>query len=173
MSEAELSRPAFLTLNLDPVDSGWRFHPVFSLRTDDPEGISDPTVRLEANNAMNFSGHKGRVRVKIRISRRGWQWDQFANGIFIKFSDVPGGQETDVDPARHHQFVNVSSDPRDAAVLTFTYRNRIKDRLNPDVIHSQSSWGFLLKDGATSYPVDPIITNGGNPSEEGSLTDPP
>ena len=134
----------------------------FELRRDDPTEPNPYSISVERDGNLIFSGQSGHIRVKLKIVAGPWSWATGPNGENFVFADDPGGALTPVN-ASHHQIKNVKTNgPK---VITFNYRNRRKGKTGR-TLHWVSAWGMYMSNGTKTYLLDPIISNGGNPTEE-------
>ena len=137
-----------------------------NLRTDD-ENLPTYSISVEPDGNLILSGQSGPVRIKLKIVGSGWTWFEDP-GPYLMYSEFPGDDLIEViDDNKHHQIRHIER--VSGKILKFTYLNKRRSRADKSVIVWNSAWSIVLKYRNKPYTYDPIISNGGNPSEEEAI----
>ena len=128
----------------------------FAGSPDNPPGIT-----VLANGDLRFNRFRRRMLVTMQLGEGGWVWRHDGQVNVFAYSENEDGAVEIVRPG-HRQIgdVQVSSDGRS---VTFCYQNRRRGQSGG--IYERSRYLAWTTRAGVTYPIDPIISNGGNPQD--------
>lgn len=163
-----------LKVELSPKLVGNKVEVEYRIDRSDKVDVSTYAIGIDSDGNLIFAGQKGKVRIEFKIVENGWSWDSPDEIRYIKFA------HSENDPI---EYVNTDKDKTffseiklkngDKNTLVMVYHNKRRK----GGLGTPHSWNSIYKYGlkymGRPYEVDPIISNGGNPSDDSQLGDPP